>query len=124
MLVFAAMFHLYRYGRTRAKAPPPRPVSPTPTKPATVPAPSKPAPVTTTTESQKPMAAPPTVTARVSSDQVAQLEPQQQQQQQQQKHAASGGAAAGSVETGQTSDHAQLTSAASKETEDKKFSNK
>jgi ubiquinol-cytochrome c reductase cytochrome b subunit len=124
MLVFAAMFHLYRYGRTRAKAPPPRPVSPTPTKPATVPAPSKPAPVTTTTESQKPMAAPPTVTARVSSDQVAQLEPQQQQQQQQQKHAASGGAAAGSVQTGQTSDHAQLTSAASKETEDKKLSNK
>jgi ubiquinol-cytochrome c reductase cytochrome b subunit len=125
MLVFAAMFHLYRYGRTRAKAPPPRPVSPTPTKPATVPAPSKPAPVTTTTESQKPMAAPPTVTARVSSDQVAQLEPQQQQQQQQQqKHAASGGAAAGSVQTGQTSDHAQLTSAASKEAEDKKLSNK
>jgi ubiquinol-cytochrome c reductase cytochrome b subunit len=122
MLVFAAMFHLYRYGRTRAKAPPPRPVSPTPTKPATVPAPSKPAPVTTTTESQKPMAAPPTVTARVSSDQVAQLEPQQQQQQQ--KHTASGATAAGSVQTGQTSDHAQLTSAASKETEDKKLSNK
>jgi ubiquinol-cytochrome c reductase cytochrome b subunit len=122
MLVFAAMFHLYRYGRTRAKAPPPRPVSPTPTKPATVPAPSKPAPVTTTTESQKPMAAPPTVTARVSSDQVAQLEPQQQQQQQ--KHTASGATAADSVQTGQTSDHAQLTSAASKETEDKKLSNK
>jgi ubiquinol-cytochrome c reductase cytochrome b subunit len=122
MLVFAAMFHLYRYGRTRAKAPPPRPVSPTPTKPATVPAPSKPAPVTTTTESQKPMAAPPTVTARVSSDQVAQLEPQQQQQQQ--KHTSSGGAAAGSVQTGQTSDHAQLTSAARKENEDERLSNK
>jgi ubiquinol-cytochrome c reductase cytochrome b subunit len=120
MLVFAAMFHLYRYGRTRAKAPPPRPVSPTPTKPATVPAPSKPAPVTTTTESQKPMGAPPTVTARVSSEQVAQLE-----QQQQQKHAAaSGGAAAADVQAGQTSDQAQLTSAASKETEDKKLSNK
>src|SRR5215204_2316877 len=123
MLVFAAMFHLYRYGRTRAKAPPPRPVSPTPTKPATVPAPSKPAPVTTTTESQKPMAAPPTVTARVSSDQVAQLEPQQQQQLQQ-KHTSSGGAAAGSVQTGQTSDHAQLTSAARKENEDERLSNK
>ena len=122
MLVFAAMFHLYRYGRTRAKAPPPRPVSPTPTKPATVPAPSKPAPVTTTTESQKPMAAPPTVTARVSSDQVAQLEPQQQQLQQ--KHTSSGGAAAGSVQTGQTSDHAQLTSAARKENEDERLSNK
>jgi ubiquinol-cytochrome c reductase cytochrome b subunit len=125
MLVFAAMFHLYRYGRTRAKAPPPRPVSPTPTKPATVPAPSKPAPVTTTTESQKPMGAPPTVTARVSSDQVAQLEQQQQQQQQQQKHAAaSGGAAAANVQAGQTSDQAQLTSAVTNETEDKKLSNK
>src|SRR5215211_6190877 len=118
MLVFAAMFHLYRYGRGRVKAPPPRPVSPTPTKPTPAPAPPKPAPAATTSEVQKPMAAPPTVTARVSSDQVAQLE------QQQQKHAASGGAAAGNIPTGQTSDHAQLTSGASKETEDKKLSNK
>jgi ubiquinol-cytochrome c reductase cytochrome b subunit len=122
MLVFAAMFHVYRYGRTRAKAPPPRPVPPTPSKPAAAPAPPKPAPVTTASESQKPMAAPPTVTTRVSSEQMAQLE----QQQQQQKHAATrgGGGAGGSVQTGQTSDHAQLTSAAIKETEDKKLSNK
>jgi ubiquinol-cytochrome c reductase cytochrome b subunit len=120
MLVFAAMFHLYRYGRTRAKAPPPRPVAPTPTKPIPAPAPPKPAPAATTSEVQKPMAAPPTVTARVSSDQVAQLEPQQQQQ----KHAASEATAAGNIPTGQTSDHAQLTSGASKETEDKKLSNK
>jgi ubiquinol-cytochrome c reductase cytochrome b subunit len=121
MLVFAAMFHVYRYGRTRAKAPPPRPVPPTPSKPAAAPAPPKPAPVTTASESQKPMAAPPTVTTRVSSEQMAQLE----QQQQQQKHAATrGGGGGGSVQTGQTSDHAQLTSAAIKETEDKKLSNK
>ena len=119
MLVFAAMFHLYRYGRGRVKAPPPRPVSPTPTKPTPAAAPPKPAPAATTSEVQKPMAAPPTVTARVSSDQVAQLEPQQQQ-----KHAASEATAAGNIPTGQTSDHAQLTSAASKETEDKKLSNK
>ena len=39
MLVFAAMFHVYRYGRARAKAPPPRPVPPTPAKPAAVPCP-------------------------------------------------------------------------------------
>jgi ubiquinol-cytochrome c reductase cytochrome b subunit len=125
MLVFAAMFHVYRYGRTRAKAPPPRPVSPTPAKPATAPAPPKPAPVTTTSESQKPMAAPPTVTTRVSSEQMAQLEQQQQQQQQQQqKHAATRGGAGGNIQTGQTSDHTQLTSAAGKETEDKKLTNK
>src|SRR5215204_4964170 len=119
MLVFAAMFHLYRYGRALAKAPPPKPVPPTPSKPAAAPKPPRPAPAATISEVQKPIAAPPTVTARVSSEQVAQLE-----QQQQQKHAASGGAAAGSAQTGQTSDHAQLTSAASKETEDKKLSNK
>jgi ubiquinol-cytochrome c reductase cytochrome b subunit len=120
MLVFAAMFHLYRYGRGRVKAPPPRPVSPTPTKPTPAAAPPKPAPAATTSEVQKPMAAPPTVTARVSSDQVAQLE----QQQQQQKHAASEATAAGNIPTGQTSDHAHFTSGASKETEDKKLSNK
>ena len=117
MLVFAAMFHVYRYGRGRVKAPPPKPVSPTPTKPTLAPAPPRPAPATTTSEVQKPMAAPPTVTARVSSDQVAQLE-------QQQKHTASEATAAGNIPTGQTSDHAHFTSGASKETEDKKLSNK
>lgn len=122
MLVFAAMFHVYRYGRARAKAPPPRPVPPTPSRPAAAPAPPKPVPVTTTPAAQKPMAAPPpTVSAKASSEQMAQLA-QQQQQQQQQKHAASGAAAAGGTgKTGQTSDHAQLTSAAAtKEGQDKK----
>jgi ubiquinol-cytochrome c reductase cytochrome b subunit len=119
MLVFAAMFHVYRYGRTRAKAPPPKPVSPTPSRPAAAPTPAKPAPVTTAGEAQKPMAAPPTVTARVSSEQKGQLA---QQQQQQQQHAASGGEAGGSSNTAQTSsDHSHLTSAAaSKEGQDKK----
>jgi ubiquinol-cytochrome c reductase cytochrome b subunit len=121
MLVFAAMFHIYRYGRARAKAPPPRPVPPAPSRPVAAPAPAKPAPVTTAGEAQKPMAAPPTVTARVSSEQTAQLA--QQQQQQQQKHAASEGARGGggaSAKTAQTLDHAQPTSAASKESQDKK----
>jgi ubiquinol-cytochrome c reductase cytochrome b subunit len=118
MLVFAAMFHVYRYGRTRVKAPPPRPVPPTPSRPAAAPAPAKPVPATTAGEAQKPMAAPPTVTAKVSSEQMAQLA---QQQQQQQKHAASGGGAGGSGNTAQTpSEHAQLTSAASKDAQDKK----
>jgi ubiquinol-cytochrome c reductase cytochrome b subunit len=118
MLVFAAMFHVYRYGRTRAKAPPPKPVSPTPSRPAAAPTP-KPAPAITAGEAQKPMAAPPTVTARVSSEQKGQLA---QQQQQQQQHAASGGEAGGSSNTAQTSsDHSHLTSAAaSKEGQDKK----
>ncbi|MDQ3888308.1 MAG: cytochrome b N-terminal domain-containing protein, partial [Thermoproteota archaeon] len=118
MLVFAAMFHIYRYGRARAKAPPPRPVPPTPSRPAAVPAPAKPVPATTTGEAQKPMAPPPTVTARVSSEQMAQLA---QQQQQQQKHAASGGGTGGSGNPAQTSsEHAHLTSATSKEDQDKK----
>jgi ubiquinol-cytochrome c reductase cytochrome b subunit len=119
MLVFAAMFHIYRYGRTRVKAPPPKPTPPAPFRPAAAP---KPAP-TTTPPAQKPMAPPPTVTAKVSSEQMAQLA---QQQQQQQKHAASGGGGAGgSGKTGQTpSDHAQFTSAASKDAQDKKLSNK
>jgi ubiquinol-cytochrome c reductase cytochrome b subunit len=119
MLVFAAMFHVYRYGRARAKAPPPRPVPPTPSKPAAAPAPAKPIPATTAGEPQKPMAAPPAVTARVSSEQMAQLA--QQQQQQQQKHAASGGGGGdGSTKTGQTFDRAQPTPDASKESQDKK----
>ncbi|HET6808856.1 MAG TPA: cytochrome b N-terminal domain-containing protein [Nitrososphaera sp.] len=119
MLVFAAMFHVYRYGRARAKAPPPRPVPPTPSKPAAAPAPAKPVPATTAGEAQKPMAAPPAVTARVSSEQVGQLA----QQQQQQKHAASGGGGGGgdgSTKTGQTFDRARPTPDASKESQDKK----
>src|SRR5918994_1710622 len=58
MLVFAAMFHIYRYGRTRVKAPPPKPTPPAPFRPAAAP---KPAPTTTTPPAQKPMAPPPTV---------------------------------------------------------------
>ena len=119
MLVFAAMFHVYRYGRARAKAPPPRPVPPTPSKPATVPAPAKPAPATTVGEAQKPMASPPTVTTRVGSEQVAQLAQQQQQQQQQQKHTASG-TAESSGKTGQIQDHVQATSTAPVDGQDKK----
>src|SRR5919205_1181858 len=84
MLVFAAMFHVYRYGRARAKAPPPRPVSPTPSRPAAAP---KPAPAVSTAE--KPLATPPTVATKSSSDQKAQQQvsssQQQHQQQQQQK---------------------------------------
>jgi hypothetical protein len=118
MLVFAAMFHVYRYGRARAKAPPPRPVPPTPTKPATVPAPAKPAPATTAGETQKPMASPPTVTTRVGSEQMAQLA-QQQQQQQQQKYTASG-TAESSGKTEQIQDHVQVTSTAPGDGHDKK----
>ena len=118
MLVFAAMFHVYRYGRARAKAPPPRPVPPTPSKPATVPAPAKPAPATTAGETQKPMASPPTVTTRVGSEQMAQLA-QQQQQQQQQKHTASG-TAESSGKTGQIQDHVQAASTAPGDGQDKK----
>ena len=125
MLVFAAMFHVYRYGRARAKAPPPRPVPPTPSKPVAVPAPARPAPATTTGEVQKPMASPPpTASTRVSSEQVAQLAQQQQQQQQSQQHTTSGGTAAaagGSTKTEQkTSDQSRFTSAASNEGPDKK----
>jgi ubiquinol-cytochrome c reductase cytochrome b subunit len=116
MLVFAAMFHVYRYGRARAKAPPPRPVPPTPSKPAAAPAPAKPVPATTAGEAQKPMAAPPTAATRVSSEQLGQLA-----QQQQQKHAASGGAAGGGGNTAQTSsEHSHIVSAASKEDQDKR----
>ena len=114
MLVFAAMFHVYRYGRARAKAPPPKPVPPTPSRPVAAPTPAKPAPATTAGEAQKPMAAPPTVATRVSSEQTAQLA------QQQQKHTASERDGGGSTKTGQTFDRAQPTPDASKESQDKK----
>jgi ubiquinol-cytochrome c reductase cytochrome b subunit len=81
MLVFAAMFHLYRYGRALAKAPPPKPIPPTPAKPAAVP---KPVPAATSVE--KPLATPPTVAAKSSSDQKGETSSQQQQQ----KHATTG----------------------------------
>jgi ubiquinol-cytochrome c reductase cytochrome b subunit len=120
MLVFAAMFHVYRYGRARAKAPPPRPVPPTPSRPATVPTPARPAPATTTGEAQKPMASPQTVTTRVGSEQMAQLSQKQQQEQQQKKHTSSVGVE-GIGKTMQTQDRAQATSAdSSPENQDKK----
>jgi|SoiMethySBSTD1v2_1073268.scaffolds.fasta_scaffold47297_5 ubiquinol-cytochrome c reductase cytochrome b subunit len=124
MLVFAAMFHLYRYGKARAKAPPPKPVSPTPSKPVTSPTPPKMAPAQTAAETQKPMAAPPAaMTTRVSSEQVAQLAQQQQQQQQQQqaqqKQASSGGLE-GAGKTGVSSDRLQNESTVSKDMQEKK----
>jgi ubiquinol-cytochrome c reductase cytochrome b subunit len=107
MLVFAAMFHLYRYGRALAKAPPPKPVPPTPSKPAAAP---KPVPATTTVE--KPLAAPPTVAAKSSPDQKGQMSSQQQQQQQQQqKHATTGQGVTST--TAQAADRAQSMSTAS-----------
>ena len=103
MLVFAAMFHLYRYGRALAKAPPPKPVPPTPSKPAAAP---KPVPATTTVE--KPLAAPPTVAAKSSPDQKGQMSSQQQQQQ---KHATTDQGVTST--TAQAADRAQAMSAAS-----------
>jgi ubiquinol-cytochrome c reductase cytochrome b subunit len=103
MLVFAAMFHLYRYGRALAKAPPPKPVPPTPSKPAAVP---KPVPAATTAE--KPLATPPTVAAKSSSDQKAEMSSQQHQQQ---KHATTGQEVTGTA--AQAADRAQAISTAS-----------
>jgi ubiquinol-cytochrome c reductase cytochrome b subunit len=75
MLVFAGMFHLYRYGRVLAKAPPPKPVPPVASKPAVAPAAPKPAPAA---PAEKPLAAPPTA-PKVSSEQAPQLSQQQKQ---------------------------------------------
>jgi ubiquinol-cytochrome c reductase cytochrome b subunit len=69
MLVFAGMFHLYRYGRALAKAPPPKPTPPAAARP--MPAAPKPAPAATSAE--KPLAAPPTATSKVGSDKTPQL---------------------------------------------------
>jgi ubiquinol-cytochrome c reductase cytochrome b subunit len=75
MLVFAGMFHLYRYGRSLAKAPPPKPTPPAVARP--VPAAPKPAPAAPAAE--RPLAAPPTAASKVEgSEQTPQL-PQQQQ---------------------------------------------
>jgi ubiquinol-cytochrome c reductase cytochrome b subunit len=64
MLVFAGMFHLYRYGRALAKAPPPKPIPPAASRPA--PAAPKPAPAAPSTE--RPLAPPPTTSTRAISD--------------------------------------------------------
>jgi ubiquinol-cytochrome c reductase cytochrome b subunit len=73
-LVFAGMFHLYRYGRALEKAPPPKPVPPAPSKPAAAPAAPKPAPAA---PSEKPLAAPPTASAKVGTEQAPQLQQKQ-----------------------------------------------
>lgn len=104
MLVFAAMFHIYRYGRSLAKAPPPKPVPPTPSKPAAAP---KPVPATTTI-AEKPLATPPTVAAKSSSDQKAQQVSSQQQHQQQKQSSTTGQGATGT--TAQATDRAQTMS--------------
>jgi ubiquinol-cytochrome c reductase cytochrome b subunit len=75
MLVFAGMFHLYRYGRALAKAPPPKPVPPAPSKPAAAPAAPKPAPAA---PAEKPLAAPPAAAAKVGSEHKPQLSQQKQ----------------------------------------------
>jgi len=74
-LVFAGMFHLYRYGRALQKAPPPKPVPPAPSKPAVAPAP-KPVPAVS---AEKPLAAPPTASAKVGSEKAPQLTQKQKQ---------------------------------------------
>jgi ubiquinol-cytochrome c reductase cytochrome b subunit len=60
MLVFAGMFHLFRYGRALAKSPPPKIISAPPkeTKPAISP-PSTPPSLTTPSKEEKPLVAPP-----------------------------------------------------------------
>jgi ubiquinol-cytochrome c reductase cytochrome b subunit len=112
MIVFAAMFHIYRYGRALAKAPPPKPTPPAPPRPVAAPAAPQPVPAAP----EKPLAAPQTVTAKASSEQKAQLS---QQQQQQQKHITSE-VAGGDGKTGRIADHAQPTSTTSIEDQDKK----
>ncbi len=74
MLLFAGMFHLYRYGRTMAKAPPPKP-----TPPAARPATAAPKPVPAIPSTEKPLAPPPTATARVGTDKTPQLSQSQKQ---------------------------------------------
>src|ERR687887_2037194 len=55
MIVFAGMFHIYRHGRTMAKAPPPTP----PARPTTPPAAAKPSPVAPKPATERPLAPPP-----------------------------------------------------------------
>lgn len=93
MLVFAGMFHLYRYGRALAKAPPPKPVPPAPSKPAAAPSP-KPAPAV---PAEKPLTSPPA--AKVAAEQTPQLSQQQKQ------------AAAAGSKSAQTADHIATSAA-------------
>ncbi|MCI0559179.1 MAG: cytochrome b N-terminal domain-containing protein, partial [Nitrososphaera sp.] len=76
MLVFAGMFHLYRYGRSLAKAPPPKPVPPATARPA----PAAPRPAPAAPAAQKPLAPPPTAAAsKVGTEKAPQLSQQQRQ---------------------------------------------
>ncbi len=85
MLVFAGMFHLYRYGRSLAKAPPPKPTAPATARPM----PAAPRPAPAVPASEKPLAPPPTAAvSKVGSEKAPQLS-------QQQKQAAAGGKSAG-----------------------------
>lgn len=75
MIVFAGMFHLYRYGRVMAKAPPPKPTPPATARP--MPAAPKPAPAAPPAE--KPLAPPPTASSKVGGEKTPQLSQQQKQ---------------------------------------------
>ncbi len=75
MVVFAGMFHLYRYGRTMAKAPPPKPTPPTTARPT----PAAPRPVPAVPSAEKPLAPPPTATAKVGGEKTPELSQQQKQ---------------------------------------------
>ena len=68
MLVFAGMFHMYRYGRAMAKAPPPKPAPP-----AAKPAPAVPKPAPAVPAAEKPLAPPPTAASKVGSEKTPQL---------------------------------------------------
>jgi ubiquinol-cytochrome c reductase cytochrome b subunit len=75
MLVFAGMFHLYRYGRAMAKAPPPKPTPPATARPA----PAAPKPVPAAPSAEKPLAPPPTAASKVGTDKTPQLSQPQRQ---------------------------------------------
>jgi ubiquinol-cytochrome c reductase cytochrome b subunit len=105
MLVFAGMFHLYRYGRALAKAPPPKPTTPAMARP--LPATPRPAPAVPAAE--KPLAAPPTaIVSKVGSEKTPQLS-------QQQKQASTGAAGSGKSASISGDDPHQFTSAAGKD---------
>jgi ubiquinol-cytochrome c reductase cytochrome b subunit len=76
LLVFAGMFHIYRHGRTMAKAPPPPPkpaIPPTTAKPSPLP----PKPVTAPSTTERPLSPPPVqkATGAQSANQTSQSRP-------------------------------------------------
>jgi len=74
MVVFAGMFHLYRYGRAMAKAPPPKPTPPTTARPTPV----APRPAPAVPPAEKPLAPPPTATAKMGGEKTPELSQQKQ----------------------------------------------